>query len=153
MASAAARMDIDKVPVQGRFGIIPTAMFYGLFSDKELINQQANVGKDMLEMGVIAKLFNFNIITRGETVRYTNAAANNLRGQETAPAATDCAGAIFYSRFMVSQALGEIKMFYNPGEARSYGDIMSAEVNHAANFLRTQNVGRVTIAQGYVAPV
>lgn len=152
IARAAARMDLDKVPKQGRFGVIPTAMFYGLFTDKELINQQANVGKDMLEMGVIAKLFNFNLITRGEVVTYTNVAANNLRAIGTAPAATDCAGAVFFSRFMVSQALGEIKMYYNAGEARSYGDIMSAEVNHAAHFLRTGNVGRVSIAQGYVAP-
>jgi hypothetical protein len=152
IARAAARMDIDKVPKQGRFGVIPTAMFYGLFSDKELLNQQALVGKDMLVVGVVAKLFNFNLITRGEVVRYTNASANNLRGQETAATATDCAGAVFFSRFMVSQALGEIKMYYNPGEARSYGDIMSAEVNHAAAALRAANVGRVSIAQGYVAP-
>lgn len=151
IARAAARMDLDKVPKAGRFGVIPTAMFYGLFQDKELVNQQANVGVDMLTLGVVAKLFNFNLITRGEVVRYTSAESNNIRTQSAANAATDCAGAVFYSRFMVSQALGEIKMYYNPGEARSYGDIMSGEVNHAANFLRTENVGRVSIAQGYNA--
>lgn len=152
-ARAAAIMDLDKVPKQGRFAVVPTPMFYGLFSDKELVNQRALMGEDMLKAGVVAELMGFKIIPRGEVVRYTNAAANNLRTVGAADAATDCAGAVCFSRFMVSQALGEIKMYYNAGEARSYGDIMSAEVNHAAHYLRSANVGKVSIAQGYVAPV
>lgn len=150
-ARAAARMDIDKVPKQGRFAVVPTAMFYGLFTDKELLNQRALIGEDMIKMGVVAQLMGFNIIPRGEVVRYTNAAANNLRGADTTPAATDCAGAVCFSRYMVSQALGEIMVYLNEGDAKSYGDIMSAEVNHAAHFLRDANVGRVSIAQGYEA--
>lgn len=152
LARAAAVMDIDKVPKQGRFAVIPTAMFYGLFSDKELVNQRALIGEDMIKMGVVAQLFGFNIITRGEVVRYTDASANNLRTIGSADAATDCAGAICFSRFMVTQALGDIKVYLNEGEARSYGDIMSAEVNHGASVMRDKNVGRVSIAQGYNAP-
>lgn len=152
IARAAALMDIDKVPNEGRFLIIPTAMFYGLFTQKELVDNQARVGKDMLEKGVLAKLFNFNIITRGSVVRYTNAAANNLRDASANDAATDCAGAIAFSRYAVSQALGEIMVYLNEGDAQSYGDIMSAEVNHAAHYLRENNFGKVSIAQGYVAP-
>lgn len=152
IAKAAALMDIDKVPTEGRFLVIPTAMFYGLFTQKELVDNQARVGKDMLEKGVLAKLFNFNIITRGSVVKYTNAAANNLRDAGVADAATDCAGAIAFSRYAVSQALGEIMVYMNEGDAQSYGDIMSAEVNHAAHYLRTNNFGLVSIAQGYVAP-
>jgi len=152
IARAAAIMDIDKVPTEGRFLIIPTAMFYGLFTQKELVDNQARVGKDMLEKGVLAKLFNFNIITRGSVVKYTNAAANSLRDANANDAATDCAGAIAFSRYSVSQALGEIMVYLNEGDAQSYGDIMSAEVNHAAHFMRPDNFGRVSIAQGYVAP-
>ena len=152
LARAAAIMDIDKVPKQGRFMVVPTAMFYGLFKDKELLEQRALVGEDMLKMGVVAQLMSFNIIPRGEVVRYTNAASNNIRTESAAPAATDCAGAVGFSRFMVSQALGEIMVYLNEGEARSYGDIMSAEVNHGAHFMRANNVGRVSIAQGYEAP-
>jgi hypothetical protein len=151
-ARAAAIMDIDKVPKAGRFSVVPTAMFYGLFSDAELVNQQALIGKDMLVMGVVAKLMGFNIITRGEVVRYTSATTNTIRAAAAAAAATDCAGAVCFSRFMVSQALGEVKVYYNAGEARSYGDLMSTEVNHGASVLRAANVGRVTIAQGYTAP-
>lgn len=151
-ARAAAIMDLDKVPKAGRFSVVPTAMFYGLFSDVELVNQQALVGKDMLEAGVVAKLMGFNLITRGEVVRYTSAGTNTIRAASSAAAATDCAGAVCFSRFMVSQALGEVKVYYNAGEARSYGDLMSTEVNHGASFLRANNVGRVTIAQGYTAP-
>lgn len=151
-ARAAAIMDIDKVPKAGRFSVVPTAMFYGLFNDSELVNQQALIGKDMLIMGVVAKLMGFNIITRGEVVRYTAATTNTIRAAAAAAAATDCAGAVCFSRFMVTQALGEVKVYYNAGEARSYGDLMSTEVNHGASVLRANNVGRVTIAQGYTAP-
>lgn len=153
LARAAAIMDLNKVPKQGRFAVIPTPMFYGLFSDKELVNQRALIGEDMIKMGVVGQLFGFNLITRGEVVRYTNAAANNLRTIGAADAATDCAGAVCFSRFMVTQALGEIKVYHNEGEARSYGDIMSAEVNHGASVMRSANVGRVSIAQGYEAVV
>lgn len=152
IAKAAALMDIDKVPTEGRFLVIPTAMFYGLFSDKDLVAQQSRIGADMIASGVVAKLFNFNIITRGSVVRYTNAAANNLRDSSANDAATDCAGAIAFSRYAVSQALGEIMVYMNEGDAQSYGDIMSAEVNHAAHYLRANNFGKVSIAQGYVAP-
>jgi hypothetical protein len=153
IARAAAIMDIDKVPRQGRFAVIPTAMLTGLFADNELLKLRALVSEDMVKMGVIAELHGFKIISRGAVVRYTNAGANNIRTAASADAATDCAGAVLFSRFMVSQALGEIKVYANEGQARSYGDIFSAEVNHGANFLRPNNIGRVSIAQGYVAPV
>lgn len=152
IARAAAIMDIDKVPRQGRFAVIPTAMLTGLFSDTELLKLRALVSEDMVKMGVIAELHGFKIISRGAVVRYTNAGANNIRTQVAADAATDCAGAIFFSRFMVCQALGDIFVYINEKVAKSYGDVMSAEVNHAANFLRPNNVGRVSIAQGYTAP-
>ncbi len=152
LARAAAVMDLDKVPSVGRFAVIPTAMFYGLFTDQELLLQQATIGKDMLENGVMAKMFGFNIITRGEVVRYTSAGANNIRTADAAPAATDCAGAICFSKFFVTQALGDIMVYLNEGDAKSYGDIMSAEVNHGASVMRANNVGRVSIAQSYTAP-
>jgi hypothetical protein len=151
-ARAAAIMDLDKVPKIGRFAVVPTVMFYGLFDDKELLAHQARIGKDMLTAGVVAELFNFKIITRGEVVRYTNAGANNLRDSIAANAATDCAGVICFSRFMVTQALGSIMVYLNEGDAKSFGDIMSAEVNHGASVLRNANIGRVSIAQGYTAP-
>ena len=52
---------------------------------------------------------------------------------------------------MTTQALGEILVYINEGDATKYGDVMSAEVNHGAHFLRPNNVGRVSIAQGYEA--
>lgn len=152
VARAASIMDIDKVPKAGRFAVIPTAMIEGLFTDTELIKLRALVGEDLIKLGVIAQLHGFNIISRGSVVRYTNAGANNLRLATAANAATDCAGALFVSRFAVSQAIGEIKVYINEGVARSFGDIFSAEVNHGAHYLRPNNWGKVSIAQGYTAP-
>ncbi len=151
-ARAAAIMDLDKVPKQGRFAVVPTAMYYNLFTDAELVANRARLSEDLIKTGVVGDIHGFKIIYRGTVVRYTNAAANNLRAEDAAPAATDCAGAICFSRFAVTQAIGDIMVYLNEGEARSYGDIMSAEVNHGAHFLRDNNFGRVTIVQGYVAP-
>jgi hypothetical protein len=148
MARASARMDLDKVPAMGRFMVIPASMFYGLFTDSDLVRSRATVSKDMLEKGVIAELFGFNIIKRGEAVVYTSAGTNTIKAIGANEAVTDCAGAVGFSQFMTSQALGEIMVYLNEGDAKSYGDIMSAEVNHGAHFLRNNNVGRVSIAQG-----
>lgn len=147
-ARAAAIMDLQKVPKQGRYAVVPTAMYYNLFTDAELVANRARLNQDLIRMGVVGDLHGFKIIYRGEVVRYTGAAANNLRDTDAAPAATDCAGAICFSKFAVTQAIGEIMVYLNEGEARSYGDIMSAEVNQGAHFLRPNNFGRVTIAQG-----
>lgn len=151
-ARAAAIMDLDKVPKQGRYAIVPTAMYYNLFSDSELVANRARLSEDMIKAGVVGDLHGFKIIYRGLVTRYTNAGANNLRTADAADAATDCAGAVLFSKFAVSQAIGEIMVYLNEGEARSYGDVMSAEVNQGASFMRPNNWGRVSIAQGYVAP-
>ena len=127
-------------------------MYYGLFNDVELVANRARLSEDLVKSGVVGEIHGIKIITRGEVVMYTNAAANNLRDADAAPAATDCAGAIVFSQFAVTQAMGEIMVYLNEGEARSYGDIMSAEVNHGAHYMRDNNFGRVCIAQGYVAP-
>jgi hypothetical protein len=148
LARASARMDLDKVPSKERYAVMPAVMFYDLFTDSDLVRSRATISKDMLEKGVIAELFGFNIIKRGEAVLYTSAGTNTLKAANAAEAATDCAGTVCFSRYMTSQALGEIMVYVNEGDAKSYGDIMSAEVNHGAHYLRTNNVGRVSIAQG-----
>lgn len=152
IALASARMDLDKVPSKERYAVLPAAMFYDLFTDSDLVRSRATISADMLAKGVIAELFGFMIIKRGEVVRYTSAATPSLRAANAAEAATDCAGAVCFSRYMTSQALGEILVYINEGDAQKYGDVMSAEVNHGAHFLRPNNIGRVSIAQGYVAP-
>jgi hypothetical protein len=153
MARASARMDLDKVPAQERYAVIPACMFYDLFTDSDLVRSRATINEDMLKKGVIAELFGFWIIKRGEVVLYTNASTPVLRASDAVPAVTDCGGAVCFSRFMTSQALGEIMVYINEGDAQKYGDVLSAEVNHGASFLRPNNVGRVSIAQGYIAPV
>jgi len=150
MARAAARMDLDKVPSQERYAVIPACMFYDLFTDSDLVRTRATISQDMLSKGVIAELFGFNVIKRGEVVRYNNAATPALVAAATANAATDCAGVVCFSRYMTSQALGSITVYINEGDAQKYGDVMSAEVQHGAHYLRSANVGRVSIAQSYV---
>lgn len=156
LATAALKMDLQKVPRAGRFMVIPSVMFYGLFTDTELLKIRALVGDDMIKMGVLGEIFSWNLIVRGEVVRYTNAAGNvlvplpNTNVPVNAP--TDCAGAVGFSRYMVSQAKGAIEVYINEKQAKNYGDILTAEVNQAAAGIRADKAGRVCIAQGYVAP-
>lgn len=152
IARASARMDLDKVPAQERYAVVPAVMFYDLFTDSDLIKTRAMINADMLAKGVIAELFGFWFIKRGEVVTYTSASTPVLRATDAVPAVTDCAGAVLFSKFMTSQALGQILIYINEGDAHKYGDVFSAEVNHGAHFLRPNNIGRVSIAQGYVAP-
>lgn len=147
LAAAALKIDLQKAPKQGRFMVIPSCMFYGLFTDSELLKIRALVGEDMLKMGVVGELFGWNIIVRGEVVLYTAAGTNTLKAETAALAATDCAGAVGFSRFMVSQAKGSIKVYINEGVAKSFGDIFSAEVNHGVSRLRSDDKGVVCIAQ------
>lgn len=147
-ARAAAIMDLDKVPKQGRYAVVPTVMYYNLFEDSELIANRARLSEDMIKMGIVGDIHGFKIIYRGEVVAYTSAGTNTIRPTGYTPAATDCAGAVCFSKFAVTQAIGEIMVYLNEGEARSYGDIMSAEVNQGAHYLRANNWGRVSIAQG-----
>lgn len=151
-ARASAIMDLQKVPKNGRYAVLPTALFYDLFTNAELIANRARLGQDEIKSGVVGDIHGFKIIYRGTVTTYSSVAGNVLIQPDATTgvkptAATDCAGGLFFSRFAVSQALGEIKMYYNPGEARSYGDILSAEVNHGASFCRANNWGRVGIAQ------
>jgi hypothetical protein len=148
VARAAARMDLDKIPAKERYLVMPAVMFYDLFTDSDLVRTRAQIGADMLAKGVIAELYGFNIIKRGEVVKYTSAGTNTLIASETADAVTDCAGAVGFSRYMTSQALGAIQVYTLEGDPTKYGDVFSAEVNHGAHFLRPNNIGRISIAQG-----
>jgi hypothetical protein len=147
-ARAAAKMDLDKVPKQGRYAVVPTVMYYNLFTDTELVANRARLSADMIKVGIVGDLHGFKIIYRGEVTKYTGAGANTIRPIGSTPAATDCAGAVLFSKFATTQAIGEIMVYLNEGEARSYGDIMSAEVNQGASFLRAGNWGRISLIQG-----
>lgn len=151
MARASARMDLDKVPAQERYAVMPAAMFYDLFTDSDLVRSRAVISQDMLAKGVVTELFGFNIIKRGEVVTYNSAATPVLKSAGAAQAATDCAGTVCFSKFMTSVALGEIMVYMHEGDPTKYGDVMSAELQFGASFLRPNNVGRVSIAQGYAA--
>ncbi len=155
-ARAAALMDMQKVPKQGRYAIVPTSMYYDLFTNEQLVANRARLGKDLIDKGVVGDIHGFKIIYRGSVVAYTSAAANNLKAVSDTtgaitPSITDCAGALLFSRFAVAQALGETMVYFNPGEARSFGGLMSAETNHGAHYTRNENWGRVSIAQAYEA--
>lgn len=150
-ARVAARFDKQKVSRRNRYAIVPSSMYYNLFTDAELVANIARLGEDAIKTGVVGEIHGFKIIPRGEVVRYTNAASNALREATAAPAATDCDGAIFFSRYVLTQALGGIKVRYDEDNPRSYGNIMSAELNQGASVLR-ENHGVVCVAQGYVAP-
>jgi len=151
VARMAKKLDKDRMPKAGRTLLLSPEMYYELFEIDQLIIADA-MGRVALPEGAINRLFGFDIMVRDTIVTYNNAAGGVKKAVGAAEAATDCLGAIAWSRYATRHALGSIGVYLNEKQAEHYGDIMSAEVNLGASVSRSDSKGIVGIAQGYVAP-
>jgi len=151
VAKMAKKLDKDRMPKQGRTLLLSPEMYYELFEVDQLILADA-MGRVALPEGAINRLFGFDIMVRDTIVTYNNNAAGVKKAVGAADAATDCLGAIAWSKFATRHALGSVGVYLNEAQAEHFGDIMSAEVNLGASISRTDSKGIVGIAQGYVAP-
>lgn len=151
VARCAKKLDKDKMPKEGRTLLLGPEMYYELFGVNELVIADA-MGRVTLPEGAINRLFGFDIMVRDTIVMYNNAAAGAKKAVGAAEAATDCLGAIAWSRYATRHALGAIEVYLNEKQAEHFGDIMSAEVNLGASISRSDSKGIVGLAQGYVAP-
>lgn len=151
VARLAKKLDKDKMPKDGRTLLLSPEMYYELFGVNELVLADA-MGRVTLPEGAINKLFGFDIMVRDTIVMYNNVAAGVKKAVGAADAATDCLGALAWSRYATRHALGAVQVYLNEDQAEHFGDIMSAEVNLGAAISRSDSKGIVGLAQGYVAP-
>jgi len=145
----ARKLDLDNAPKNDRVLLLPTSMYYELFSTDALIRNDFGRALNMVN-GQAKEIFGMKVFVRPQVVLFNNTTTKKAVG--SADAVTDCYGAIAFQKNAVAQALGSIKVFANEDLPEYYGSVFSAQVFHGAKMLRSDNKGIVSIAQGYVAP-
>jgi len=141
-----AILDADKMPKQGRYLILPSAMHDQLFDDNDLINREV-MGKETLPEGVFTKLFGFNIIDPRSVVSVYATAGPAVKAVGAATAATDHLAGIAFHSSSVGWSLGAIEPFSSEKDPRYYGDVLSTEVLMGGAKLRTSEKGIAMIVQ------
>lgn len=151
IAKMARKLDQDNVGRMDRVLVLPTSMYYELFSADALIRNDFGRALNMIN-GQANELFGFKIFTLPTTVMFNNATAGVKKAVGASASATDCLGAFAFHKSAVAQAQGSIKVFANEDVPEYYGSVFSALVQHGSAMLRADYKGVVALAQGYVAP-
>ena len=150
VAKAAALLDDEDIPAEGRFMVIPSKMYWDFVNIEKanLLSSDFNktITDNEMAMGIVRKVYGFNIIVRSSTVNYAaGTATRNAVGAATA--ASDEAGAVCWQKDYVANAMGSIKSYFKQDDPTFFGDVLSAEVNHGSAKMRTDKKGIVTIVQ------
>lgn len=148
IARMSRKLDLDNVPKNDRFLVLPTSMYYELFEVDALIRKDFGGAGDIIK-GVVNELFGFKIFIRPTVVMYNEVVAGVKKAVGSADATTDCLGAIAFQKQSVAKALGSIKVFYEEDKPEYYGSVFSALIMHGASKTRNDNKGLVALAQGY----
>lgn len=149
--SAAAILDKDNVLDEERYCILPSDMYWQLMGDTA-IQKALEFGRPTQIMGELPMVAGIFIIKRSSVVVYDNTGtpvikAVNDAGVPSAPASSDNMGALVVSKSYVCKAKGAIKVYADEDKPEYYGSIFSAQVQHGAAKLRTNQEGIVAIVQ------
>jgi hypothetical protein len=150
ISKMARKLDLDNAPKNDRVLLLPTSMYYELFSTDALIRNDFGRALNMVN-GQATEIFGLKVFVRPSVVLFNEVSAGVKKAVGSADATTDCYGAIAFQKNAVAQALGSIKVFANEDLPEYYGSVFSAQVFHGAKMLRSDNKGIVAIAQGYNA--
>jgi hypothetical protein len=152
IARMAKKLDIDEMPDNDRFLVLPASMYYELFGIDALIRKDfggvANINK-----GVVNELFGFKIFKKSSVLNYNAETAGVKKAVGSADEPTDCLGAIAFHKSAVSKAMGSVEVFASEDKPEYYGSIFSALMMHGSSVMRSDHKGIVSLAQGYVAPI
>lgn len=148
LSTVAQVMDDQDVPDDGRWLLLPSKMYYEVFSILELIREDI-IGTTTLLDAALKKVLNFNIMKRSSNtvVKYDNTGTPQRRAVGAAPLSDDNFGAIAWQVDSVATALGAITVFSDEGAATMYGDVISADVLSKTTKLRSDEAGIVTLIQ------
>ena len=149
LAVLAQVMDDQDVPDDGRWLMLPSKMYYELFTINDLIKSDI-IGETTLPAAAIKKVLNFNFIKRSSStvVKYNNDATPQRKAVGAAETSDANFGAIAWHQDFVSTALGAIEVFEDFKSATMYGTVISADVLTKTTKLRSDEAGIVTLIQG-----
>lgn len=145
IAQAAAKLDEDDVPREGRYMMIPAVVYWDFIANVDKLLSKDYTDRANLPDGVVAKIFDFNIITRSYTTVYNGSDA--LKAVGAAAAATDQWGIVGWQMDEVARALGAIKVYSDIDDPVYQGNLYSATVRFNAVPMRNDDTGIVTILQ------
>ena len=150
ISKAAAHLDAQEVPFEGRYLAIPSKMYWSFVESNkaQLLSLDFNKGltEQDIMMGVVSKVYGFNIIVRSVTVVYATG-GTTPKAYGAAAAATDLYGAVGWQKDCVCNALGSIKTYFEADKPDYYGSVLSAEVLHASAKARIDKAGIITLQQ------
>lgn len=152
ITKAKSILNMDKIPNEGRVLLMPAEIYDNHFLAISNVQQAYAYGSAVLPMGVVGKIFGFEIMIRPSVLVYDNTATPVIKaigddGVPSAPAASDNMACIAYHPKYVAHALGGIKSFYTENSPEYFGNIYSSLVMHGASKLRTDQKGIVAIIQ------
>jgi hypothetical protein len=141
-------LDDMLVPDDGRYLLLPNAMYYEIFGDDNLALALAMAGKDIFSGGVINELAGFQIMKRSNIGRYSNAGTPVLKAIDAANAVTDNQYALAWHKNFVDVAEGSIKARIDVQGATTFGDVISAQMYFGGQKMRqTTEVGIAALVQ------
>lgn len=146
LLQARLKMNLESVPDEDRYAIIPSNLMMGLLDDPVLKARDKSLELDM-KGGVISRIYGFNLIERPSAVIYDASGTPVAKNPGVAGATTDNHGVICWQKFAVEKAIGAIKPFYNLGKAEYFGDIFSFLVMAGGRIRREDNKGIVSIIE------
>lgn len=147
IARMARKLDDDNVPMNDRYLVLPTLMYYQLFGIDALVRADFGRVADQTN-GIVNEIFGFKVFKRPTTVMFDSQTAGVKKAVGASASASDCVGAFAFQKQAVAQALGSIKVFADEDKPEFYGSVFSALVMHGAKNLRSDNKGIVALAQG-----
>ncbi len=151
LRAAAAKLDKDNIIDEERYCILPSDMYWQLIGDSE-VRKALEFGRPTQIMGELPMVAGIYLIKRSSVVVYDNTGTPVIKavgsdGVPTSPATSDNLGALVVSKSYVCKAKGTTKVYADEDKPEYYGSIFSAQVQHGAAKLRTNQEGIVSIVQ------
>jgi len=142
----AVKKQFDKwdMPQDGRCLLLDADMYSQLLNSLTTQESAAFLSTADAAKGIVGKIYGFDVYERS-TVYITTAGGALKSG---AAAATDCAGGLAWSKYVVSRAIGDINVYGNDDSAIEFGDVISVDVRAGGSKVRADGKGVVLVYQG-----
>ncbi len=143
-------MNDDNIPVSGRKAIITPQAKMDLLNDPNV--QGTNIFQQLTDYkdGQVAKVMNFDVMVRSSVLTF-NAGGTAAKLPEAAGATTDCEGNLFWHPLFVGRSVGNMEVFFNPGQAAHYGDLFSLEAQAGGKKYYADGRGVIGLVQDQAA--
>ncbi|MGH2645757.1 MAG: hypothetical protein ACRDE2_17530, partial [Chitinophagaceae bacterium] len=145
LQAAMTFLNKQNIPLENRFALFSANMY-----DQFIAALTATQYRDFSQaynpqMGILGRLFGFNIMMRSSVLIYDNTYAAKPYGATAA--ATDNDTVLCWQQNSVERALGEVLFFERTDDPTYYGDIYSFLLRMGGRIRRNDNGGVVVIAQ------